>query len=157
MAARWTTQSPSAHAPRSYIAYSLRLARSEHRQMRVQFTPSPTRSERRRVECLSLSPRAVLISLRRSCSIARRRSAQDLITTTLTTSRMPPASPARLHTTIITPNCPPSPSLYFSHPLHPLQLLISNLLRLNCSTDGARNFISQSGDSCVSCGTPTFC
>ncbi|KAG8060952.1 hypothetical protein GUJ93_ZPchr0002g26528 [Zizania palustris] len=35
-------------------------------------------------------------------------------------------------------NCPPSPSLYFNHPL---QLLISDLLQLNCSTEGARSFI----------------
>ncbi|KAG8061975.1 hypothetical protein GUJ93_ZPchr0003g18030 [Zizania palustris] len=79
----------------------LRLARSEHLlprllprpatsppsstlpapntvEWRVQFAPSPPQSDRRRVERLSL---------RRSRSITRRRSAQDVITATLTTSR----------------------------------------------------------------------
>ncbi|KAG8094686.1 hypothetical protein GUJ93_ZPchr0012g20458 [Zizania palustris] len=88
-----------ARATRSHAASFLRLARSEHLLprllprpatspppsalpapntvgWRVQFAPSPPCSERRRVERLSLSPRAMLISLRRSRSIARRRSAQ---------------------------------------------------------------------------------
>ncbi|KAG8081617.1 hypothetical protein GUJ93_ZPchr0014g47583 [Zizania palustris] len=56
MASRRMTRSPASPPPSALPA------------------PSPPRSERRRVERLSLIPRAVLISLRRSCSIARRRS-----------------------------------------------------------------------------------
>ncbi|KAG8069140.1 hypothetical protein GUJ93_ZPchr0005g15550 [Zizania palustris] len=124
---------PSPPPPASHIASSLRLTRSEPRRMACSFRTVPA--------LLRAPTRGAPLSLRRSRSIARRRSAQDLATAMLTTSRTPPASPARLDTAAITPNCPPSPSLYFSHPLHPLQLLISHILQLTCSTEGARSFI----------------
>ncbi|KAG8088981.1 hypothetical protein GUJ93_ZPchr0011g27679 [Zizania palustris] len=92
MAARRTTHSSATSPPPSALPAPNTVG------WRVQFAPSPPRSEHRRVERLSLSPRVVLISLRHSRSIARRRSAQDLITATLTTSRTPPASPASLQT-----------------------------------------------------------
>ncbi|KAG8061626.1 hypothetical protein GUJ93_ZPchr0003g17176 [Zizania palustris] len=62
MAARRTTRSPFAHAPRSHIASSLRLARSEHRRMAcsVRFVPAPLRAPTRGAPLAQSTSRAHL-------------------------------------------------------------------------------------------------
>ncbi|KAG8099911.1 hypothetical protein GUJ93_ZPchr0013g37289 [Zizania palustris] len=117
MAARRMTRSPATSPPPSALP-----------------APSPPRSELRRVERLSLRPRAMLISLRRSCSIARRRSDNCHLYHVAHAARFPRERTDRHHHAQL-------PTIYFSHPLHPLQLLISHLLQPNCATEGARSFI----------------
>ncbi|KAG8048605.1 hypothetical protein GUJ93_ZPchr0009g1779 [Zizania palustris] len=59
MATQRTTRSPSAHVPRSHIASSLRLARSEHRRMACS-VPAPLRAPARGAPLAQSTSRAHL-------------------------------------------------------------------------------------------------